>query len=173
MSPRARCHHHARRRRQAHGGVDTFSVVNGCQAGPRSQVREDHPAVGLVSSDKAFELLHQIGIRQPVKAIAANAGGFITARNWHDLGDPGHVMMKTGIKAPDLRQLRKETLETLNQGDFRGKVVDIQQGDSAELGDQFGRDQLGPVITRPSMHDPMPHTKKGLVPDVFRQPVDE
>ena len=59
--------------RHAHGGVDGPALVNCREARAVAQMGEKDSAAGFAWATDATQLAHQILVREPVKAIAANA----------------------------------------------------------------------------------------------------
>ena len=102
----SRTHDQARGRSQAHGGVDALHVMNRGHAGAGAKMCQNHAAGGRLLAHCPHELFHQIRVRQAVESVPPNPDCLVPPRDRHDLRDPGHVVMKAGIEAGNLRQSR-------------------------------------------------------------------
>ena len=73
------------------------------QARTGAEVRQDDTAPGFFRAGDPGQFLHQIRIRQAMEAITPDAGGLEPPGDRHDLGDAGHVVMKSRVEARNLR----------------------------------------------------------------------
>ena len=71
------------------------------------------------------QLLHQIGVRQAVEAVAPDPGGLEPPRDRHDLGDARQVVMEGRVEARDLGQVGIEPPERLDQRDLARQVIRV------------------------------------------------
>ena len=91
-----------------------------------AEVGQNHPAARRVVSGHARKLLHQVGVRQPVKTVPLDALRSILARHGQNPRDARHLAVKRRIEARDLRNLGMPPRDRLDQLDldrqmFRGK----------------------------------------------------
>ncbi len=139
---------------EGHGGVDRFAVMDGGHAGAGAEVGEDDATVGFFRGD-AGQLAQEKSVGEAVKAEAAQAGGLVAARDGEELGDAGHVAVEGGVEAGDLRGAGECVAEAFDQGDFAGKVSEIQRLGTAELGEEIGGDFLIIEQVHASVNDAM------------------
>ena len=152
---RAGAHHQSRRGREAHAGVDAPAVAHGSQAGAIAEMGEDHAAPGR-RGIAADELLHQIGVRQAVKAVAHDALCAIAPRNRQQPCDSRHGAMKGSVEAHHLGQSWSPLRERLDQPDLAPEVFGVIRRDAAQLLEPLRRDPLGFRMPHP-VHHAMPH----------------
>ena len=110
----ARAHHQARRRREAHAGVNALAITDGGKARAVAEMGEDYTTFRRRRVAEAREFFHQIGIGQSVETITLDSLGVEAARNWQQFGHARHGLVKRGVKARQLWQPWMTLAERLN-----------------------------------------------------------
>ena len=87
----------------------------GGEAHTIAEVCEDDPAAGRIGPLDADQFTHQKLIGKPMKPIAANAFGLVSARDRQQLSHARHIVVKRGVEAGDLRDIREAAMERFCQ----------------------------------------------------------
>ena len=114
--------------------------------------QHDAPRSGLGARD-ARELLHQVGIRQPVKAVAAQALVGVAPRQRQQLRHARQIMMKRGVEAGDLRQSGEALRERFRELQFLRQVLGIERTQFLQRLNHRGVEPLRCAVLGSAVHD--------------------
>ena len=118
----------------------------------------------------------QVGVRQPVEAVATDALGVVGLRDRQAACDVGQAGVEGGVEAEELRHAGPGVADPLDQPDFLGQVVGCKGHDPPERVEQFVRDQSRRRQRGAAVDDAVPDAGERRGPevalDLLEQPRD-
>src|SRR4051812_6347291 len=116
--------------------------MHGRDAGAVAEVGDNYTTACRSPSRDASQLAEEVLARQAVKPVTTDTLAFEAAGNRQQLRDSRELMVECGIKAGDLRHLRKAAMKSLGQENLLRQVFRIERAELMQLAEHPGGDAL-------------------------------
>ena len=132
-------------------------------------MRQDDPAPGLRRPGDPGQLLHEIGVRQPVEPVAPDPQPPVPPRDRDDLCGPRHRAVEGRVEARDLGDAGDGPADRLDQRDLPRQVFRVERGDPPQLVEHLRGDEPRLDESVPAVDDAVPDGRDRAEP---RPPFD-
>ena len=167
-----RSHAEAIERGEAERAVHALAVLHRAQTRTASKMRDDHAPARDLGRDRR-QHGRDVFVRQPMEAVALDAGVADLGRQRHELGDRWPATMKAGVEAGDLRYAGNPFPHRLHCREVIGLMQRCERDERAKVLEDLRRDDGRAGVTRTAVNDTMTHTTDGGAAEVLSQPVGD